>query len=190
MSESIPSVLHLNDNDYTDIKGIADAFAEYFGSVYEVDNVDLVGQSARCVGVGEVVSLATVQYDDVCDAIKDLKVNKSIGPDKIPSYVVKGLADFFAYSLKIIFNLSVRLCTFPDTWKEAKICPIYKKGNKSEIINYRPIAILNVPAKVFENVIYKKIYASISSRISIYQHGFMKARSTVSNLCNMSQFIL
>lgn len=87
--------------------------------------MDLVGLSAGCVDVRAVVSLATVQSDDVCDAIKDLKVNKSIGPDKIPSYLVKGLADFCAYPLKIIFNLSLRLCTFTDTWNEAKICPIF-----------------------------------------------------------------
>lgn len=61
------------------MKGIVDVFAEYFGSVYEVGDVDVEGESTGCADVCGVVSLATVQYDDVCDAIKSLKVNKLEG---------------------------------------------------------------------------------------------------------------
>lgn len=55
--------------------------------------------------------------------------------------------------------------------------------------NYRPIAILSVPAKLFESIIYNVVYNTAKNTISIHQHGFIADRSTTSNLINMIQDI-
>ena len=188
MSYSIPNRLQLNGVEYSGGKAVSDAFAQYFGSVYSDDDADIFSFS-NSGNLGETVSMDGIEYDDVCNSIRNLKTNKSIGPDKIPPYIVKGLLDFFAFPLKIIFNLSLKYSTFPDAWKEVKVCPIFKKGVKTNIENYRPIAVLNVPAKIFESIINDRIYFMVSKNISQYQHGFVKNKSTVSNLCNISQFI-
>jgi hypothetical protein len=78
---------------------------------------------------------------------------------------------------------------FPAKWKESRLCPIFKNGDKSDITNYRPIAIINNFAKIFEFILFERIYHHISSNISVNQHGFMARRSTVTNLVSTTQFL-
>jgi hypothetical protein len=47
-----------------------------------------------------------------------------------------------------IYNVSLRSGVFPDEWKLAKVKPLYKKGDRYNIQNYRPISIISVFAKL------------------------------------------
>jgi len=53
--------------------------------------------------------------------------------------------------------------TFPDRIKFSEIKPTYKKGDKTLIANYRPISLLPVFSKIFEKVIYKRLYYHLTS---------------------------
>jgi len=64
-------------------------------------------------------------------------------------------------------------------WKESIICPVPKAGNKHKVDNYRPVAILSTAAKVFESVSYDQVMQHVKPVLSIYQHGFLQKRSTV-----------
>lgn len=79
---------------------------------------------------------------------------------------------------------------FPSEWKKGIIVPIYKSGNRNEIDNYRPITILDSISKVIESIIYDIIYSYVSHSIIPQQHGFVKERSTVTNLTSFSGFLL
>ena len=73
-------------------------------------------------------------------------------------------------------------CSIPDQWKVAKIIPIFKKGNKNEIENYRPIANLCSASKIFKKLILKQIqYLENTNKLDLTgknQHGFKRNRST------------
>lgn len=185
---STPSKMYLNQSHYADGKTIANAFATFFSSVYDSSNTMIV-KCAEKDYLTQVVSLNVIADHDVRDAVRSLKVNKSVGPDNIPSYIIKGMVDCLLQPLTFLFNLSLKTGTFPDEWKKVKICPIFKKGEKADITNYRPVAILSNVAKIFESIVYKHIYNSVIQKISRFQHGFMKNRSTVSNLSNITQYI-
>ena len=70
----------------------------------------------------------------------------------------------------------------PDQWKVSKIIPIFKKGNKNEIENYRPIANLCSTSKIFEKLILKQIhYLESKNKLDLtgkQQHGFKGKKST------------
>jgi len=66
-------------------------------------------------------------------------------------------------------------CKFPNAWKMARIKPIFKKGDKSNIQNYRPISNLNSISKIFERCILNRLPDSIDGP---NQHGFRKEHST------------
>ena len=88
-----------------------------------------------------------------------------------------------------IINKIFQYNYFPVKWKVSKITPVFKDGNKADIHNYRPVALLSNLSKVFEIVVHKRIYPVISQYISENQHGFISGRSTTTNLVQISQYI-
>ncbi|GBM30834.1 hypothetical protein AVEN_52625-1 [Araneus ventricosus] len=80
-------------------------------------------------GVGDFVVTDTIAYDDVVMAVKELKYTSTIGIDNIPSFIIKGCAEFLVYLLLALFNLSLKTNTFPHAWKLTKIVPVFIKGN-------------------------------------------------------------
>ena len=77
----------------------------------------------------------------VCQTLLQLDTSKSKGPDGIPAIVLKTCAPELAPILNKLFQRSYTLCTFPTSWRQAHVFPISKKGDKSNPLNYRPIAI-------------------------------------------------
>jgi hypothetical protein len=82
----------------------------------------------------------------------------------------------------MLFNRCFRCGSFPIIWKRALIVPVHKKGSKSCVENYHPISILNVLSKMMERIVHNRIYSLISLSIPSQQHGFVKGRSTSTNL--------
>ena len=58
----------------------------------------------------------------------------------------------------IIYRNRLKEGWFPSNWKKANVTPIYKKGDKNILSNYRPISVLPICAKLFEKIIYKSLY--------------------------------
>ena len=115
-----------------------------------------------------------------------LKEDKAQGPDDIHPAVLKSCADTVAKPLSKIFNKSLQEGTVPQDWKLATVCPIFKKGDRSDPGNYRPVSLTSVPCKVLESVIRDELSSYLEKK-GFYnrpncQHGFVKGRSTLTNL--------
>jgi hypothetical protein len=113
----------------------------------------------------------------------------SVGPDGIPSFIIKGCSTIFAPLLKYIFNLSLSQEHFSAQWKKAIIVPIFKKGNTSLVCNYRPISLLNNFSKVFEFAMHDHMSHYFTHKLHPNQHGFLKRKSTTTNLVTYLDFI-
>ena len=135
------------------------------------------------------VHLPEFEEVEVTAALKKIKPKMTTGPDGIPAFLLKDCAYVLAYPLKILFNLCLRNCEIPSLWKRSKVCPIFKKGDKSDISNFRPISIICNFCKALEILLHEFIYHHISNKLSVFQHGFMKGRSTTTNLICVTQFI-
>ena len=83
----------------------------------------------------------------------DTVVEKSPGPDSIHPLLLKECASVVAKPLSMIFQQSYDTGTLPDEWKTAHIVPIFKKGNRTDPANYRPVSLTSVPCKVMETII-------------------------------------
>ena len=112
--------------------------------------------------------------------INSLKNKKSCGYDNIQVYFFKVAAKVLATPLSILFNYSFRYGIFPDCLKTAKVVPIFKKGDKNEINNYRPISLLSTFSKILEKLICKRVrkFLDKHSIISSNQYGFRSSLST------------
>ena len=87
-----------------------------------------------------------------------------------------------APSLTELFNLSLRLGCLLEDWKLANIFPVFKKDNKEQAENYRPISLLSIVPRVMEWCIFTAIRDHVFNLISACQHGFIAERSCVTQL--------
>ena len=60
--------------------------------------------------------------------------------------------------LSILFKNSLKLSYYPDIWKKSNIIPAHKKNDKQLVNNYRPISLLPILVKIFEQISFNRIY--------------------------------
>ena len=77
---------------------------------------------------------------------------------KIGVVVVESVARVLKALTRLDQFLTINQCVVPEQWKISKIMPIFKKGCKNAIENYRPIANLCSASKIFEKLILKQIH--------------------------------
>ena len=86
--------------------------------------------------------------------------------------------------LQIIFTNILSTSIYPDMWKLANVTPIFKKGDKQLIKNYRPISLLPIFGKILENIIFNNLYSYLHTNnlITKNQSGFRPGDSTTIQL--------
>ena len=90
--------------------------------------------------------------------IEVLNPNKASGDDGISDKMLKGVSKSVSKSLCILMNRSLSEGIFPDTSKLANVIPIFKKGDKSQPSNYRPVALLSCIGELQERIVFKNLY--------------------------------
>ncbi|GAB0208743.1 mitochondrial enolase superfamily member 1 [Grus japonensis] len=105
-------------------------------------------------------------------------------PDGIHPRVLRELAEVLTKPLSIIYQQSWLTGEVPVDWRLANVTPIHKKGRKEDPGNYRPVRMTLVPGKVMEQIILSAIMQHIQDNqvIRPSQHGFIKGRSSLTNL--------
>jgi exonuclease III len=120
--------------------------------------------------------------EEVFKEMSKLNPNKANGPDEIPTKILKDCSHELKSSITALFNDSITTGTVPKAWKQANVIPIHKKGTKHEAKNYRPISLLPVISKLLERCLYNKIIDYLIPKITNCQHGFLRNRSTSTQL--------
>ena len=183
IEETIPAIEN-DDEIITTDKEKADIFNNFFCSITRLDTSNAsLPDSNRLSDFGNLNEINITQAD-VRDQIMILDLNKSYGPDKIsPKFLKEGINQLTPV-LTHIFNLSLKTSTFPAIWKQANVVPLFKKGIKSDVNNYRPVSLLSIVARVFERIMFKYLYNHLKENfvISSNQSGFLPGKSTVTQL--------
>lgn len=182
-SSGYPSRMYYKNLSTTNGPEICELFAQCFSSIYQTNNASSSSKVATETAItSNFIDNIVFTPDEIKLALIRLDTRKGAGSDCIsPLFAVK-CADVLAWPLSLIFNKSLNLGVFPSHWKEARIVPVYKSGDKSNIENFRPISILPVFGKVFESLICSLIYWHVRHLIIPQQHGFVRSRSTATNL--------
>ena len=103
--------------------------------------------------------LKPVVKQEIFDLILAFDNKKSLGPNSIPIYILKISNNLFSDLLTEIANLSFKTGIFPDLCKLSKIIPIFKIDDPMFCVNYRPISLLPIYSKIFEKLIYTRMYS-------------------------------
>ena len=127
-----------------------------------------------------IFNFKKVTSTEVYKIFKSLAPKRSSGHDKISSKALKILAFQLVEPVTILINKIVEAKAFPLTWKCADVVPLYKKGKKDDVENYRPISLLPCCSKICEKVMCKQLYEYLDSTgiLPPRQFGFRKGQGT------------
>ncbi|KFO88982.1 hypothetical protein N320_11642, partial [Buceros rhinoceros silvestris] len=101
---------------------------------------------------GPIIHRGTVN-----ELLHHLDVHKFMGPDGIHLRVVRDAIEVLTKPLTIIYQQSWLSGEVPIDWKLVNVTPVYKKGQKEDPGNYRPVSLTSVPGKVMEQIILSAI---------------------------------
>ena len=112
--------------------------------------------------------------------------------EDIPARVIKECKQHLCTPIKLIWRQSMNSSMIPSIFKTQFITPVYKKGNRSDPGNYRPISLTSHIIKIFERILRKRIVAFLEENkiLNQTQHGFRKGRSCLTQLLSHFDSIL
>jgi hypothetical protein len=179
--------IHLQHNNevITDPQIISERFNKCFidtiNDLLNKDNLNLTRAYLQGIKTNSAsMFVSPITEIEVKDVIGKLKGKHSAGYDEIPEVLVKHYSEYIVKPLTHVFNLSVKCGIFPDAMKIAKITPLFKKGDKQDIQNYRPIAVLPVFSKILEKIMYNRLLGFLKKFkiLTDEQNGFRDNKST------------
>jgi len=126
----------------------------------------------------------SVENHKLLSLIRHINPNKAAGPDGISGKMLLLCDDSVTLPLQIIFCNILSTSIYPDEWKIANVTPVFKKGNKQLINNYRPISLLPICGKLLEKLIFSELYCYLNNNnlITKNQSGFRPGDSTTNQL--------
>ena len=123
-------------------------------------------------------SFTCTSYESVYNEIIALNPSKAASKNSIPTKILKENCNIFTKKILVDFDNSILTGVFPDNLKLADITPVHKKGNRTDMNNYRAVSILPGLSKIFERLLFYQMHIFIESNLSKYQCGFRKGYSS------------
>ena len=156
---------------------MAEVLNEYFSSVFTTEDISSLPvpftkfEGNKSEHLGQLFVTPVM----IANKIKKMKDNKSPGVDGIPPKLLKEIVDQISTPLAKFFNLSLEGIV-PS--------PLFKKGSRNKPENYRPVSLTSVICKLLETLIRDHMVEFLVKHnlINTSQHGFLKARSCLTNL--------
>ena len=111
-----------------------------------------------------------------------MKRHKVQGVDGITSDIIKLGGPIVLTYLTNIFSNILKTKQIPDSWHEAKIVILFKKGDPKDIKNYRPISLLSHSYKIFTRLLQTRTERTLDENQPREQAGFRKGYSTADHL--------
>eukprot|EP00061_Rhincodon_typus_P006615 g27440.t1 len=130
------------------------------------------------------MSIVAITKEMVLEKLEGLKVDISLGQmDCIPR-VLKEIAEEIGEVLVVIFQEPLESATVPEDWKIVNVTPLFMKGVRQKMGNYRPISLTSVIGEILEPITKDEIseYLEVYGEKGKSQHGFIKGRSCLTNL--------
>ncbi|PNF35250.1 hypothetical protein B7P43_G06859, partial [Cryptotermes secundus] len=193
----IPSELR-SDNKKIHINKAAESFNTFF-----INSVEkLISQYPIYEGVHPIIRKSLldkfpeianipITLTEVLSTISSLKNKTSCGYDGLSNKIIKLCGEQIAKPLTYIYNLSLYTGIYPDRLKYANIIPCFKKGDASEISNYRPISLLTGFSKLFEILVFNRLKQQLTNNNIIVdeQYGFRNGASTQNAIFNLTNSV-
>ena len=121
-----------------------------------------------------------VTDEDILTILNTLNNKSSSGKYDISNKILKYIKHNIIKPLALIINQMLYTGIFPNALKISKTIPLFRKGDASNMSDYKPISLLPTISKVFEHVIYNQLYDYFNNNnlLAEQQYGFCSHHST------------
>ena len=179
-----PPILNPDTNEMiTDSQEKANIFNNWFLSC---NNLDTSNVYLPTPPTEPDIRLSNIKIteQEVYDQLQTINTAKACGCDGISAQMLNKAGDSIVKPLTKLLNICIETNKFPSMWKKANVIPIYKKDDKENVGNYRPVSILPSLSKIFERIIFKNMFNFIQDNnlLTKHQSGFKPNDSTVNQL--------
>ena len=177
---------------YEDDNEKAEIFNNYF-----LDQSSINEQGATLPSMGsqynsyDILSELILEANEIETVLLSLDTSKATGPDLLNPRLLKEAASILKLPMCKLFNMSLKKCIFPMEWKRANVTLIFKKRDKNNVSNYRPISLISITGKVMERCIFNRVnsYLTYNNFFCSNQSGFIRGDSTTNQLLDISNDI-
>lgn len=191
-TSNVPTKLIVNSVVITNCTEICETFNNFFSTIGSTlaNKIDV---SLHCTNTNNTIQNITQSYhklskfkpctlNEINKIIDSLDNNTSSGIDEINTKSLKCIKDLINTHLVSCINNCLEKGTFPDSLKIAKVSPIHKSGSNTDPGNYRPISVLPIMSKIFEKILYARIFEHLIKIDFLFsrQYGFRPKSSTLS----------
>ena len=129
-----------------------------------------------CKKTDKSILTVTFTSDAIATLIQNLDANKAHGHDLLSIQMLKLCGKSICKPLDLILQSCIKHGEFPTKWEKANVVPVHKKSDKQVLKNYRPTSLLPICGKIFERLLYSRLYEYFieNELISSSQSGFKK----------------
>ena len=179
----LPPLL-VNDKFVTDMKTKADVFNKLFAEQCAPLKNDSKIPINQIFLTQSRLSSLDFNEDEILKIIRALNIHKAHGHDDISIRMIKICDKSLLKPLTILFQNSTKSSCYPVIWKRSNIIPVHKKNDKQLVKNYRPISPLPIFGKIFEKIIFDRLYNFLLQEelLNPNQSGFRPSDSCVNQL--------
>lgn len=179
-ASSYPSEMYLKDATKQTTKEIVDLFADFFEGNYVEDDQQWLFEDVY--NAPDTPQEVDITREDIELAIHSLKWKGGVGPDQMSPFFFKKCAEVVALPLWLLWQKTFENGRIPPKVKLSRVVPVFKKGKKTNIENYRVVAISSAILKIFQRASKLQLTTIVEPHVSDSQHGFRPKRSVTTNL--------
>ena len=174
----------------SDTKGKSNILNKQYASVFTAEDTTTVphlGPSSH-----PKMPIPKITVKGVSKLLAGLNPNKAAGPDTIHPRFLREVQQELAPLYTVLFQKSLDEGYVPMQWRTADVTPVFKKGEKYDPANYRPVSLTAITSKLLEHIIASNVMSHLEKNnlLADCQHGFRSKRSCESQLLNFTQELL
>ena len=168
-----------NNQFITDFKEKSELFNSFFAKQCSLIETGSTIPSNILRKTDKSLNNINFSENDILSVIRKLDPNKAHGHDQISIRMLQICDKSISKPMYLVFSSCMESGIFPAEWKMANVVPVYKKDDKQNVKNYRPVSLLPIFGKIFERLIYKDMYSFFieNNLISQNQSGFKQGIS-------------
>ena len=152
-SVGIPT-LKSNGKEATKAKEKAEVLGKQYKSVFTKEDTSSIPTLENSL---PTMPKIVIESKGVEKLLSQLNPQKAIGPDQIPTRILKDHRTIVAPILTVIYQQSLETGCVPTDWKTANVVPVFKGGEKHVPSNYRPVSLTSIACKALEHIVFSRL---------------------------------